>query len=725
MSLDVKNNEIESVELVSESFDYETEDSAGTSQVSCVPDLTVEEVVRDPSQIADTIAQAIADTYKETEVTVAPLESMLTEAEIFEEEPAAEESIPASGDIASEQEPPESSAEPETRQEPEEADEAQAPADAPPDDPPEKSGKTKPTKKEPIKNPGTDHVKITRTHLKVSAGEYFATTFSGVLDRQKEALPPMGVNLREHEKKLALLTTLDRLLNPVRYIIFVLMLLCLAGRKYPWMTLGFMKGMNGTFVALIMTLVVMVICWQSTYRGVRDFFYLRFSHETYLLVVTILSMVEALMNKNPESLLPLLTMSWCVCGMGNLMHSQANLRGLRALITDRSKIGVRLAKKLWNGQNIIGKAPSGTGGFVRRQAEPDLWHSIHTIFVIPMLAVGVIASAYLSAKNETGYLLNLVTILSIGMPVSMALCCARPYSMLCQVLSGQGVVAGWFGIKHLSGKRTVMIYDNDLFPKGTVGHGWLKAYGKMTPEQMVSYGASLVLRADIGLEDPFVKLFQQTNAQILEVSHLSVQESGIEGRIHRNRVQVGTYHYMQLMGVSMPMRETPNALYMAVNGQLMGLFRIRYAMRSGAIAGFHRFVREKTLSCMVVTKNFSVNPAFIEKHFKAPITRLLCPKTGVRRKLSRPAVLKNSTVCGYVLREGVAAYSRTVGGARRVHRMGMWYTLSSVALSFYLMIDTIGALAAGRDVIEVTRLLLLHLILFAAVEIGARFAIKK
>lgn len=579
--------------------------------------------------------------------------------------------------------------------------------------------------KAPVKNPGTDYTKIGRSSVKTSFADSFAGTFSGVIERQQEALPPMGVDLRAHERTLAATTTVDRLLSPVRYVIFILMMLCLAGRKYSWMTLGFMGGMKGTMVSLVLTCVALAVCWQSTYRAVRDIIYLRFSHESYLLLATILTAAEALMNRNASTLLPLLTMSWCVSGMGALMQSQGNLRALRAVITGRNKTGIRVGKKLWKDNDVIGKAPSGTAGFVRRQAEPDPWHTWHNVFFVPMLMIALVASAYISAKTESGYLTNFVTIVDIGMPVSMALCCARPYNLLSQALSGQGVVAGWYGIKSMTGKKAVMVYDSDLFPKGTITPKGIKPLGKMTMIQLVSYAASVVLRADIGLEAPFTKLVYQTGAPILDITYLAVQEGGVEARIFREQVQVGTYQYMQLMGISMPRKGSSNGVYIAVNGKLEGLFQMKYAMRSGSVGGFNRFAREKTLTSLIVTRNFTVNPAFIERSFKVPITKQLCPKVTVRRKLSQPGTLKGSTVCGYTLREGVSAYSRTVGGARRVHRMGTAFTLFSIVFSLYLMLDTVSALATGGAMIDPARVLLVHLLLFLVVEIGARLALRR
>ena len=576
-----------------------------------------------------------------------------------------------------------------------------------------------------IHNPGTDYVKIGRSNISVSPQEYFTSLFSGILERQKEALPPVGVDLRAHEKSLSAKTGFDRLLNPVRYVILLLMFMCLMGRKYQWMTLGFMKGIGGTYVALILTIVVMLVSWQSVYRAVRDMLYMQFSYESYLFLATLITVFEALSTGNEESLLPLLTMSWCVCGIANLMNSQANLRSVRAVITGRNRVGIRSVRNKWNGQDVIGKAPSTTAGFVRRQAQMDAWHSGNSFFLLPFMIICFVVAAYLSAKTESNYFTVLATLLDVGVPISMALCCARPYSLLSQVLSGKGVVAGWAGMKGLSGKKSVLIYDSDLFPSGTMGHKGVKVYGRFTASQLVSYGASMVLRANIGMTDVFTRLLRDADGEILEVRQLQIQESGIEGRIHGGRVQLGTYHFMQLMGVNVPQKGSTNGVYIAVNGQLAGMFAIKYALRSGSISAFRRFTRERLLTPLVVTRNFTINPAFIQKSFKASISRLSCPKTEVRRVLSEPSTLKGGATCGFVLRDGLSAYSRTVGGARRVRRMGIAYTVLSIVLTIYLTFDAILAISAGTAMIEITRVLLMHFWLLVAVEVGARFAIRK
>ena len=148
-------------------------------------------------------------------------------------------------------------------------------------------------KKSEPKHPGTEHQKIPKSHVssKTSATEYIGDLVKELRRRQSMALPKPGTSLRGTEKRLSTFVQIERLLSPVRYIVILLMLLCIGGRSVGWMTLGFMKGNAAITIALIATIVSMIASWQSVVRGVRDLWYCRASYETFLLLVTILTAV--------------------------------------------------------------------------------------------------------------------------------------------------------------------------------------------------------------------------------------------------------------------------------------------------------------------------------------------------------------------------------------------------------------------------------------------------
>ena len=672
------------------------------------------------SQMADAIAQAVARSMGDGNTRVeAPAEPpVAAEPEPVIPEPPQEPVMEAPREPVQPQQPL-----PQPESQPVRAE----PPKQPPKPEKQKAQAAPKTEKKPEpKNPGTEHQKIPKSHVssKISAAEYIGDLVKELRRRQSMALPKPGTSLRGTEKRMSTFVQIERVLSPVRYLMILLMLLCIGGRSVGWMTLGFMKGNAAITIALIATIISMIASWQSVVRGVRDLWYCRASYETFLLLVTILTAVEALALHNQNTFLPLIAISWAVTGTAEYLHDQASLRSLRAVITGRGRVGVRTAADKWEHTDVIGKAPVTTAGYVRHQAQPDVWHSGMGIFLPVLTFLTVIISAYLSAKTQTNYLTVLVTLLDVAMPISLAVCCARPYNLLARALRGRGAVAGWFGMQELSGKKAMLVYDTDLFPSGTMQQMGVRAYLPMDPRELVSMGASMALRANVGFQTVFTKLLRDMNGEIYDVSRFQMQETGLEGYIHQQLVHLGSYQYMQLMGVTLPKRAPKYGVYIAINRELAGLFGVKYQVSPGSVGGFRRMVREPRLTPLLVTRNFCINPGFVEHWFKAPVTQMGCPKAEIRRALSEPSLLTRGVTCGFVFQEGIAAYSRTVAGARRVYRMGLWLTGITVLLGLVLAVHTILAIASGGAVIPAQRLAILNLILYLVVEIWARIAVR-
>ena len=672
------------------------------------------------SQMADAIAQAVARSMGDGNTRVeAPAEPpVAAEPEPVIPEPPQEPVMEAPREPVQPQQPlPQPEPQPVR---------AESPKQPPKPEKQKAQAAPKTEKKPEPKNPGTEHQKIPKSHVssKISAAEYIGDLVKELRRRQSMALPKPGTSLRGTEKRMSTFVQIERVLSPVRYLMILLMLLCIGGRSVGWMTLGFMKGNAAITIALIATIISMIASWQSVVRGVRDLWYCRASYETFLLLVTILTAVEALALHNQNTFLPLIAISWAVTGTAEYLHDQASLRSLRAVITGRGRVGVRTAADKWEHTDVIGKAPVTTAGYVRHQAQPDVWHSGMGIFLPVLTFLTVIISAYLSAKTQTNYLTVLVTLLDVAMPVSLAACCARPYNLLARALRGRGAVAGWFGMQELSGKKAMLVYDTDLFPSGTMQQMGVRAYLPMDPRELVSMGASMALRANVGFQTVFTKLLRDMNGEIYDVSRFQMQETGLEGYIHQQLVHLGSYQYMQLMGVTLPKRAPKYGVYIAINRELAGLFGVKYQVSPGSVGGFRRMVREPRLTPLLVTRNFCINPGFVEHWFKAPVTQMGCPKAEIRRALSEPSLLTRGVTCGFVFQEGIAAYSRTVAGARRVYRMGLWLTGITVLLGLVLAVQTILAIATGGAVIPAQRLAILNLILYLVVEIWARIAVR-
>lgn len=588
--------------------------------------------------------------------------------------------------------------------------------------------KKKPNKKKEPKTerkPGVYTTEIEKGGPEISLSESLSYLFRDLKARQDAALPPENASVKAEEKKQSLVVTFDKLLFPVRIVILILMALMLGGRQYAWMTLGVLKGEQGVSILLILTIAALAASWRSVIRAVTDVIYLRFSYETVLLIATAIGLLELSSTRNQNSYLPFLVMSWCLSGCAAGMTAKGHRNNLRALITSRQPTALYSVRRRIAKQDVIGKAPGDDYGYVHNQAQPDVWHWGWTYFGMIYTLLIVVIAVYLSAKTQNNIFTILTTLFSISMPVGLVTCCARPYLLLSRRLSGYGVLEGWYGAKNLYGKKQLFVYDSDLFPKGSVNVKGYKLYGSYDLRTVAICAASMLDKADNGMLSAMKELMLQCQAGITTVDHFESMEGGCLGYIQGRPVLLGTYEFMQLMGV-MPAQDAPrNCMFLSVGGKLSAAFALEYQVTKGASAGFKQLAGEWMLTPMLVTKQFSATPAFVAKMFRSDVSKLTSYKFDLRKALSDPSIVYGGNRCGYVLKDGITAYSRLAVGGRRIYRMGNVLTIISVIMSVVLLFRTAAALSGGLSVIAAPKLLFFHLVLLLVVEILARIAVRR
>lgn len=575
------------------------------------------------------------------------------------------------------------------------------------------------------RKPGVYQTEIPKGGPEISMKESMSFLFRDLTARQEAALPSEKASVKAEEKKQSLIVTLDKLLLPVRIVILILMVLMLGGREHPWMTLGVLKGEQGVSILLILTVAAMAASWRSIVRALKDIVYFRFSYETVLLIATVIGLLELSSTRNQESYLPFLVMSWCLSGCAAGMTAKAHRNSLRGLITSRQPAAVYSARRRFRKQDVVGKAPGDDFGYVRNQAQPDVWHWGWTYFGLFYVLLVVVIAVYLSAKTQQNIFTILTTLFSVSMPVGLVTCCARPYLLLTRALRGQGILEGWSGARNLYGKKSVFVYDSDLFPKGSISVKGYKLYHVHDLRTVTTCAASLLEKADNGLLDAMKQLLIQSGGGIVPVDGFQSMEGGCHGYIQNRPVILGTYEYMQLLGVMPPQDAPKNSIFLSVSGQISAAFALEYQVTKGAVAGFKRLTREFMLTPMLVTKQFALTPAFVARLFRSDVDKMVSCKFELRKGLSDPAIVYSGNRCGFVLKDGVAAYSRLTAGARRIYRMGKYLTIFSVVMAVIFLYMTASSVSAGLSIISAPRLLALQLVLLLVVEILARISVRR
>lgn len=318
-----------------------------------------------------------------------------------------------------------------------------------------------------------------------------------------------------------------------------------------------------------------------------------------------------------------------------------------------------------------------TRGLLRGQGEvehfmdtyEDRPYRTRTVSVYALVALGVALGAGVLGGVlhgiSTGIQVAAVTLLA-AMPASMFIISSRPRAVLESRLHRSGVtLCGWQSLKGLTGKVLFPIDHNDLFPLGSVKMNGVKFFGSRQPDQVIAYAAAVVAEAGGTLEPLFTHLLESRNGIRYPLKNFNRYDGGIGGEVCGEPVLVGTLSCLKAMGVEVPEGIRVNqAVYVAVDGELEGLFAVTYSKDRSAVAGLVTLCGYRKLKPVLISGDFMLTPEFIRSHFNINPKRILFPDWEVRSQLRQVEKDPQAPSLALITGEGLAPYSYAVAGAR-------------------------------------------------------------
>lgn len=258
------------------------------------------------------------------------------------------------------------------------------------------------------------------------------------------------------------------------------------------------------------------------------------------------------------------------------------------------------------------------------------------------------------------------TALLVAVPVSTHVTLSRPAQLLQRRLQKHGsVICGWQGVVGLCRPAAFPLTDTDLFPSGSAKLNGVKFYGTREPDEVVAYAAALI-GADGGSMAPLVtQLLESRSGYHYDVQSLRSYPGGIGGSINGEAVLAGTLGFMQSMGVDMPKGTKVNqAVYVAVDGQLCGVFAVTYSKVKSSAAGLTTLCAYRRLTPVLVTGDFMLTESFIRGKFGVNTRRIAFPTRNVRAELAQREAAPENTALALTTKEGLAGMAYAVTGAR-------------------------------------------------------------
>ena len=292
--------------------------------------------------------------------------------------------------------------------------------------------------------------------------------------------------------------------------------------------------------------------------------------------------------------------------------------------------------------------------------------SVYTLVALCVsVAIGV-AGGVLHGVS-TGIQVTSVACLA-AMPASMFITLSRPMAVLEKQLHSLGaVLCGWKGVEGLGGKAVFPVEHDDMFPAGTVQLNGVKFFGSRQPDMIIAYAAALMEADGNSLEPIFTQLLDSRNGRHYPVENFRGYEGGIGAEVNGEPVLAGTLAFLKEMGTDLPEGiRVSQAVCLAVDGELCGLFALSYEKDRGAAAGIHTLLGNRKLETVLVAENFMLTPEFLRSVFGSNIRRMSYLDRELRKQLREKKADPEAPALAMVTKEGLAPVAYAVSGARSV-----------------------------------------------------------
>ena len=294
------------------------------------------------------------------------------------------------------------------------------------------------------------------------------------------------------------------------------------------------------------------------------------------------------------------------------------------------------------------------------------WYGLFAL--VASAALGVVAYLYygLSAAFQAAAAAALAAAPAIAF-VSQT----RPMAILERRLHKLGsVICGPIGVKGLSGKAVVPVTHADLFPAGTVKMNGVKFFGNRRPEEIVACCTALIAADDSGLTSLFRQVADSRNAPHYDVKDLIAYENGgLGGVVRGQQVLVGSLSCLQSMGVAIPEGIRVNqAVCVAIDGQLCGLFAVTHEKAKAAAAGLATICNGRRLRPVVAQSDFAMTDELLRQRFGSHTRKILYPTQEQRAQLRAKQLPEDAPALLLSTKDGFAPVAYAITGARALRR---------------------------------------------------------
>ena len=330
--------------------------------------------------------------------------------------------------------------------------------------------------------------------------------------------------------------------------------------------------------------------------------------------------------------------------------------------------GVYAREGAYEGKKVLQRIPGQVDHFMENYdqiSEPEKRQSVYALIALGV-SVGIGVFTGVTQGLFAGVQVTAVSLLA-AVPATAFIATTRPFAILQRRLHRLGaVLCGWQGVKQLCGKVIFPLYNEDLFPVGTTRMNGVKFFGSRPTDQVLAYAAAVVMAEGSGLAPLFRQVLDSRNGRYYDAVNLRHYENGgIGGNVLDEPVLVGPLSFLKEMGVEVPDGiQVSQAVCVAIDGELCGVFAISYEKTRSATAGLSTLSSYRKLNPVMIAGEFMMSESFIRSKFGVKSKRLQFPDAQTRMRLRMIQPEEEAEAALLTTAVGLAPMAYCVPGAR-------------------------------------------------------------
>lgn len=430
-----------------------------------------------------------------------------------------------------------------------------------------------------------------------------------------------------------------------------------------WDFLGLSAGTPAVLLMILLSAAVL-LSYDVLWRGVRDLIHVHPSPFTLSIPLIVLAGLDALRAEpsRPGNYCGAVTLLLFFLMRALCAERRGRFHTLRAVCGFQNPMGIFSAPPVNEGAPSLRRDPANVNSFLAdllQKDRPEMLLSVYCTLLFPLSA----ALAFLLTRNGGDFFLAWLLLMLGGLPFFSALGYPRVLAALAKRLGSiGGALSGWHSAKVFGGSHTIIIRDEDLFPLSGITTNGMKLYGTHRPNKVIAYALAALDAAGSPLAELFEGLLKAQYGTHSVVSTYRIYDNnGIGAEIGGDIVLVGSLPFMHSMGVHMSSgAKVRLAVYVSVNGELAGIFALKYKANNSSRKGLRDVLANRNFSVVLATRDFLITPELIAAKYRLPTDHMKYPGYPERLRLAELDPNRKAEQGALIAKDTFGAFASTV-----------------------------------------------------------------